>query len=59
MRERENRNVQALFLSAGYSDFESGTIPSRIQGSGVNRVVERGLWGGWWGLWAYHKFYIR
>ena len=43
MRKRE---VQALYLSAGYSDFGDGHDAfSCVGGSGVNRTVDRGLWG--------------
>ena len=39
-----NRYVQALDLSPGFSDF--GDRQSMCWGSGVNRMIERGLWGG-------------
>ena len=40
------RYVQALDLSPGFSDFGDGHDGIACTGVGVNRVIERVLWGG-------------
>ena len=38
--------VQAPYLSPGFGDLETGTMLSRVLGVGLNRMIERVLWGG-------------